>query len=241
VSLDDDGQHSPAEALRLWQMAVRRDLDVVFGRYANRHHPWWRRQVSSLHNVVARRLLHTPDWLTLSSFKVVSRFAMNEILRYRGPTPFIDALLLRATHRIGQLDVLHLPRASGRSNYTVTRLLRLWADFVVGYTSLPARLALWLGSATTTAGLALMAACLSSLLDKPGARAIEPWVLISAFALAAGVQLLILAGIADAVRRLLAAQGGAPQFVVRRTIMSPEVADARQPLRDRGVTTCTRP
>ena len=33
VNLDDDGQNSPREAVRLWKHAVDTDLDVVFGHY----------------------------------------------------------------------------------------------------------------------------------------------------------------------------------------------------------------
>ena len=38
VNLDDDGQHPPAEAMRLWQYARESGLDVVFGHYEEKQH-----------------------------------------------------------------------------------------------------------------------------------------------------------------------------------------------------------
>ena len=42
VNLDDDGQHPPSEAVRLWQHAQATGADVVFGHYAEKRHSAWR-------------------------------------------------------------------------------------------------------------------------------------------------------------------------------------------------------
>ncbi len=49
-------------------------------------------------------------------------FVVQQVLRYTGPFPYVDGLILQCTHSIGQLLVEHLPRAQGHSNYTLTRL-----------------------------------------------------------------------------------------------------------------------
>ena len=48
VNLDDDGQNPPAEAVRLYEAARDRHLDVVFGHYAEKQHARWRNVVASL-------------------------------------------------------------------------------------------------------------------------------------------------------------------------------------------------
>jgi len=38
-------------------------------------------------------MLHKPKDLYLSSFKVMNRFLVNEIIKYRGPYPYTDGLI----------------------------------------------------------------------------------------------------------------------------------------------------
>src|SRR5215218_10353602 len=42
VNLDDDGQHPPGEAARLWQHAKETGLDVVYGQYQVKKHSIFR-------------------------------------------------------------------------------------------------------------------------------------------------------------------------------------------------------
>ena len=60
----------------------------------------------------------------------MSAFVVREITRYEGPFPYVDGLILQVTQNIDRLLVRHLPRAVGRSNYTLRRLLRLWIEHV---------------------------------------------------------------------------------------------------------------
>ena len=62
---------------------------------------------------MATRALGKPPDLYLSSFKVLSRFLVREVVRYTGPDPYLDAIILRTTRNIGVVAVRHEPRASG--------------------------------------------------------------------------------------------------------------------------------
>ncbi|MBS0208067.1 MAG: glycosyltransferase [Planctomycetes bacterium] len=155
VIVDDDGQHSPTEALRLWRYAIEHDLPLVYSRYGTPRQSFWRRLASTLHNRLARRLLGAPRGLYLSSFKVLARPVIDQMVRYHGARPFIDALALRAAARVGQLQVQHLPRLAGQSNYNLRRLLALWCRLVFGFTRWP------LGVAAILSVLGALAASLT--------------------------------------------------------------------------------
>src|SRR5262249_54105834 len=126
VNLDDDGQNPPAEALRLWRHANESGLDVVFGHYDVKQHPAWRNVCSWFTGKITNWALEKPKGLYLSSFRCVISFVAREVSSYAGPYPYIDALLLQVTQRIGSIEVRHLNRQGGRSGYTFSRLLRLW-------------------------------------------------------------------------------------------------------------------
>ena len=84
-------------------------------------------------NWIAGFVLDKPKDLYLSSFRCMSAFLVREITRYDGPFPYVDGLILQITQRIDRLPVRHLPRAIGRSNYTLRRLLRLWMSMFVNF------------------------------------------------------------------------------------------------------------
>jgi len=94
VNLDDDGQNPPEEALRLWQHARERDLDVVFGCYQVKQHAAWRNWGSWMTNRMTDWALDKPAGLYLSSFRCVSGFVAREAAANVGPFPYIDGLLI---------------------------------------------------------------------------------------------------------------------------------------------------
>jgi len=125
VNIDDDAQQPPAEALRLWQEALTRGLDVVYGHYADKKHSAWRNAGSWFTNRITDLALDKPRGFYLSSFRCVSALIARKAAEHGGPFPYIDGLLLQATQRIGSLTVEHRERGAGESGYTLRRLLRL--------------------------------------------------------------------------------------------------------------------
>ena len=82
----------------------------------------------------------------------MSAFVADEITRYEGPFPYIDGLILQVTQNIDRLLVRHLPRAIGRSNYTMRRLLRLWMSMFVNFSVMPLRISTLTGFALSVLG-----------------------------------------------------------------------------------------
>ena len=105
VIMDDDFQNPPGEVCRLIEHARAGGYDVVYTRYARKHHHWARNLASRLNDRVATLMLEKPRDLYLSSFKCLARFTVQEILKYRGPYPYVDGLVLRCTRNIGTLAV----------------------------------------------------------------------------------------------------------------------------------------
>ena len=125
ITMDDDLQNPPEEIERLLAFAQGSGKEVIYTFYDDKHHPIWRNLGSRFANRVADFVLEKPRGLYLSSFRCMSAFVVREITRYEGPFPYVDGLILQVTHDVDRLMVRHLPRAAGRSNYTLRRLMRL--------------------------------------------------------------------------------------------------------------------
>jgi hypothetical protein len=137
--MDDDLQNPPEEVERLLTFAQGSGKEVIYTFYDDKRHPFWRNLGSRFANQVADFVLEKPRGLYLSSFRCMSAFVVREITRYEGPFPYVDGLILQVTHDVDRLMVRHLPRAAGRSNYTLRRLMRLWASMFVNFSVMPLR------------------------------------------------------------------------------------------------------
>ena len=218
IVLDDDGQHPPQEAVRLWRAIRERGCDVVYGRYREKRHHWFRNIGSRLNGAAATWLLRKPRHLYLSSFKAISSFVVREVTRYEGPFPYIDGLIFQVTDRIEQIDVEHGPRQAGRSGYTFRKLVRLWMNMFLGFSTAPLRAAVMLGFGTSAfSALLLLAVILDKLFVNPQVPVGIPTVLI-AIALFAGLQMFLLGMLGEYIGRIVLTQNGQPQSIVRYRI-----------------------
>jgi len=113
VTIDDDLQNPIDEARRVYEHARAGDWDVVYTRYAVKQHAAWRNLGSGFANRVADWLLDKPRGLYLSSFRCMSRFVVDNVIRYTGPFPYMDGLVLQVAGRIDSIEVKPLRIASG--------------------------------------------------------------------------------------------------------------------------------
>ncbi len=215
ATMDDDGQNPPDQILLLLDYARAHDLDVVYGRYREKRHSRLRNWGSWFTNAVATVVLKKPPELYLSSFRVMSRFLVKAVTRYRGPYPYLDGLILQATQRIGQIEVEHRQRQGGRSGYNLRRLVRLWSNMFLGFSIAPLRLATLGGMAVSLLSFVLLVAIVvDKLFFSPNVTVGIPTVLVC-LTFFAGVQLWVLGMVGEYVGRVFLQLHGKPQAVVR--------------------------
>jgi undecaprenyl-phosphate 4-deoxy-4-formamido-L-arabinose transferase len=231
ITMDDDLQNPPEEVVKLYDHARLGGWDVVYTRYAEKQHEGWRNLGSHFANRVADALLDKPKGLYLCSFRCMNAFVVRQISNYRGPYPYVDGLIMQVTQRIDSIEVKHLARAEGRSNYTLRRLVLLWLNLATNFSVLPLRLAILAGVAMGILGLAgaVMVVLEAMVTGTPSGWASSMMTTL----LVAGVQFLILGVLGEYVGRAFLSANGKPQGVVREVIAArdpePEAAPLRAP------------
>jgi glycosyltransferase involved in cell wall biosynthesis len=213
ITMDDDLQNPPEEVVRLWQYALHNNFDAVYTYYSRKEHPVWRNLGSRFTNWCANVLIDKPKGMYLSSFRCVNAFTVRSILAYSGPFPYIDGLIMQVTQSIGQLQVGHLPRKSGYSNYTIHRLVRLFMAMALNFSIIPLRLSTILGISMAGFGMFNL---LSVVVEASHGRTPEGWAsLMVVTLLLSGVQLIILGVLGEYLGRLFLTINDKPQFVIR--------------------------
>lgn len=211
VMIDDDFQNPPSEILKLISAAQERGYDVVYSFYAQKQHSLFRNLGSMLVNRLTTWLLEKPKDLYLSSFKLISRPVVQEIIKYKGPYPYIDGLIFRVTRNVGRVQVSHNKRQEGESGYTLRKLTSLFLTIVFGYSLKPLRL-------LTGGGLFLMAlSCSIALVNS------ALWLIHASFFILnlplllllflSGTLLTALGVVGEYIGRMYMAQSGLPQYV----------------------------
>lgn len=215
--MDDDFQNPP-EAVTLLVDAMRAgEYDVVYSRYEKKIHAAWRNAGSWVNNLFATLLLGKPYDLYLSSFKIMSRFAVDQVVKYQGPFPYIDGLLLQAVGRIGTVTVPHGPRLTGKSSYTLPRLLGLWLNSFTNFSVLPLRIAFILGLSAFVGGLFVVAVLFYEWLTRSGLP-VGYLSLMTTVLVFSGLILMVAGLVGEYTGRVLLNINGMPQFVVRRVV-----------------------
>ncbi|MEY2539197.1 MAG: hypothetical protein QOG67_2937 [Verrucomicrobiota bacterium] len=213
--LDDDAQNPPEEIERMLAELKRGNYDVVYGHYIEKKHGWFRNLGSRFNDRIATLMLGKPKELYLSSFKVMNRFLVNEITKYRGPFPYADGLIYRTTRRIGQIPVQHRANTTGPSRYTLPRLVSLWLNMFLNFSIAPLRLSVYLGLLTSCFSVvALLLILIDKLWIQRDLTVGIPTVLGSIVCFS-GIQLMLLGLVGEYLGRLYLDQTGTPQYVVR--------------------------
>ncbi|MBR0658218.1 glycosyltransferase family 2 protein [Neoroseomonas oryzicola] len=222
ITMDDDLQNPPEEVIKLYDHCRLGNFDVVYTRYAVKEHEGWRNLGSRFANWVADQLMDKPKGLYLSSFRCMSALAVGEVIKYRGPYPYVDGLLMQVTQRLDSIEVKHFARVEGRSNYTVRRLVRLWLNLATNFSVLPLRLAIFAGVAMGILGLVAAAWV---IVEAMFGETPSGWAsLMTVVLLVAGVQFLVMGVMGEYVGRAFMSANGKPQGVVRQVIPPKESA-----------------
>ncbi len=214
ITMDDDLQNPPSEVKRLWEYARASGQQVIYTHSVSKEHAPWRNLGSRFTNWCADWLLDKPKNLYLSSFRCMSAFVGEKIVEYEGPFPYVDGLIMQVTQSIGRIEVQHLPRAVGRSNYTLRRLVRLWLNMFVNFSVMPLRISALFGMLMSGIGLVgVVILIFQAFLENtpPGWRSLMVVVLFLS-----GMQLMILGVFGEYLGRLYLTLNKKPQAIVHQ-------------------------
>lgn len=228
VIMDDDFQNPVSEVIKLVQAGIKSDNDVIYTSYDKKQHDFWRNAGSWFNDKVANVMLKKPQGLYLSSFKLMNKFLVQEIIKYEQPYPYIDGLIMRTTDNIGKIKVSHHERKDGRSGYTVRKLIRLWLNMFINFSILPLRVSIIIGFIFSFVGLLLG---INTVFEKIANPALPlGWAsLIVVTCIFAGVQLIALGMIGEYVGRIFLSQNRKPQFTVRKAYENKVLTDRDHP------------
>jgi len=144
ITMDDDLQNPPEEIMRLVRK-IEEGYDVVYAKYASKKHSAARNLGSKINDIMAKVMVNKPEDIYFTSFRIIRRYVVDEIIKYKGPYCYVDGLILRITTNLSSVEVTHLERKVGKSNYNLIKLVKLWMNGFTSFSVLPLRVATFSG------------------------------------------------------------------------------------------------
>jgi glycosyltransferase involved in cell wall biosynthesis len=214
VIMDDDFQNPIQEVRRLIDFTTQTEYDVVYTYYEKKEHSLFRNLGSQFNDRVANIMLGKPKDLYLSSFKIIKKTLVDEIIKYDLPFPYIDGLVLRSTENIGRFKVKHDARKTGKSGYTFSKLVSLWLNMFINFSILPLRMATILGFVFAGIGFILG---ISTVIE----RLLNPYLpqgytfLFVFIAMISGVQLISIGILGEYIGRFFLSHNKQPPYIIK--------------------------
>ena len=226
VIIDDDFQNPVSEVIKLIDYMINSNYDVVYTFYEEKKHSIFRNLGSQFNDKVANVMLKKPKNLYMSSFKIINRFLIDEVIKYNLPYPYLDGLILRSTSNIGKIKVSHTARQIGKSNYTLRKLISLWMNMFTNFSILPLRISIVLGFIFSFIGFLIsIDAIIEKIINPHLPQGYTFIVIIISFY--AGIQLIAIGMVGEYLGRLFMAHNKKPQYSIRKSF-NEKLADGKK-------------
>lgn len=132
ITMDDDLQHPPSGILNLYKNISSDDaLDAVVANFALNKHPVSRNLGSYLLWSLERLVFGLPRDMRMTSFRCLRKSLVSVIARCNHRRPAIGVLIMKNAKSIACVPIDHRPRLTGKSGYTVRKLISSSLDMLV--------------------------------------------------------------------------------------------------------------
>ena len=241
ISMDGDLQHDPAEIPRFIDK-MRDGYDIVSGWRVSRTDHWLARQLPSrIANWMMAKLSRVELHDFGTTFKAYRREILSEIHLYGELHRFIPALASWAGASIAEVPITNIPRKSGKSNYGISRTVRVLLDlmsvkFLLDYSTKPLQFFGLVGLACLMGGGSIGAWIFArkALLDEGLLANHGPLILLGMALVMGGIQFISIGLIGELLARTYYESQDKPVYTVRQLITQRGAAPRNEPPRIAG-------
>lgn len=213
ILLIDADLQDPPELVGEMMDLMDGGADVVYGKRAGREgETWFKRMSAATFYRLLSRIANVPIPEDTGDFRLMRRRVVDVLLVMPERERFIRGMVSWIGGKQTPLLYSRDPRYAGKSNYPLAKMVRLAADAITSFSIVPLRFAAWLGLGV--AGLATLLLGYTVWRWLSGDVVMGWSSIMTAIALFAGVQLLVLGIIGEYLGRLVQESKGRPLFLI---------------------------
>lgn len=224
VCMDDDLQNPPEEIEKLVNTLENDDYDIVFSKYEEKKHSKFRNYGSNISDLMAEILMDKPKDIYVSSFFVVKRFIIEEVIKYDNPYPYLTGLFFRTTRNVGSVCISHNKRKYGKSGYNFKRLAALMFNGFTNFSVKPLRISSIIGAFLSGISFIWIIVLIIQKLISPNINLGWTSIMVAVIFFG-GIQLLSIGLLGEYVGRIFMCINKTPQYVIREKYNFKDVND----------------
>jgi glycosyltransferase involved in cell wall biosynthesis len=230
VTSDGDLQNDPADIPAMIELAERTGADIVAGWRRNRKDAFLNRRLPS---VVANWIISRSTGVKLHDYGCSLKVFRSEVVKplklYGEMHRFLPAIASEFGVRILEQPVNHRSRSHGRSNYGISRTIRVILDlltvkFLISYSTRPLQIFGLLGLGAFSVGSLITAWLGYVRLFERQAIGDRPLLLLGMMLIFIGVQLVTFGLLAELLARTYYESQNKPTYVIREIRQTAELA-----------------
>jgi len=153
ITLDDDGQNPPEEIPHLLKKIKTDGADLCYGVYEKKQHHLFRNLSSRIVQIIFKSIFNNKGDVT--AFRCFTKQLKDKITTTTQNNIYLDGLMHWHTSKVCYATVAHKNRLYGNSNYSILKLLKLAANLIFNFTTLPLRLLVFFGALSSVISFAL--------------------------------------------------------------------------------------
>ena len=216
LGMDDDGEHDPTEMFRLID-ELEKGYDYVCAEFTSNDHSLYKRLGSKLNNWMATKFIGKPQNALFSSYYVMRRYVMDEIIKSPNPYPYVGGMLVSVTKRLSFIPMEHHVRQAGESGYHLKNSFSLWLNGITAFSVKPLRFASFIGIMSAFLGFIVGIYIVIRKLIHP--EILAGYTSIAALVLLiGGLNMIMIGMIGEYVGRIYMLNNCIPQYVIRTVI-----------------------
>ena len=213
LGMDDDGEHNPEEMFKLIHK-LEEGYDYVCAEFKSNDHSLYKKLGSKLNDWMATNCIGKPKDALFSSYYVMRRFVVDEIIKSRNPHPYVGGMIVSVTKKLTYVPIEHCTRRAGVSGYSLKNSVALLLNGMTAYSVLPLRFASLSGVICAALGFLLGLIMVIRKIINPEILAGYTST-IACIMLVGGIIMLLMGMIGEYVGRIYMLINQIPQYVVR--------------------------
>jgi dolichol-phosphate mannosyltransferase len=233
VAVIDADLQDPPSVIPAFVEKWRDGFDVVYGIRKNRKEHLALRAAYGMFYRILKRIAHVDVPLDAGDFALMDRRVVDEINGMPEHNRFIRGLRGWVGFRQTGVEYERHARHSGESKYNFSRLLKLALDGLISFSSVPLRLASWLGAMAAILGFGYLLYAFFARLA--GVSIPEGWTsTVVTILFLGGTQLMVLGILGDYIGRIFDEVKNRPNFIPREALGWLAASPARSETPDAG-------
>lgn len=211
---DDDGQ-TPFCDLPLLFAKLEEGYDVIEAKYTEREKRSLLRKFGTfLNESMATWLINKPKGIVLTTFWVIRRFVVDEMIKYPNSYPYLGGLMMRTTQKVCNVDIVQRERIAGKSGYSIKKMVELWLNGFTSFSVKPLRITNLCGVVVAFIGVLVGVFTIIRKIMHPEILAGYSSTM-AVMLILFGMLFVILGMLGEYIGRIYISLNNAPQFVIK--------------------------